>query len=332
MLRWWEPFQGKPSRDYNCYHSLLTLIIYVSSTHERSSCTSCDRRDLTFHINTLIVLGPSSFFSFFPVTSPPSSPQVPSHPPTFWTTFPKHQPSPSYLVDSTFASFVLLSRFTQLINMVQELERLRDLPLRGFDEIDEDTPSSGTASLPTPLLNAEELHANPVTLLNATPLAAQEPAVELVRPPGAPLLKDYDSFTEGSRAGSFDFLSSASGDLCYPLNTTHTEMMGESSNTVGLTISDITHLDDDDDDASMSIEQWRANVASDAPSYESSLPLPSSTPAKRPRSPTPEGVRRIRPRARSLSSTSSAANDFDWFAPLPEVIERPPSRASSAPD
>lgn len=67
--------------------------------------------------------------------------------------------------------------------MVQDcLERLRNLPLRGFDEMsghficplasctdhdsrDDDTPSSGTASLPTPLLDAEELHTNQVTLM-----------------------------------------------------------------------------------------------------------------------------------------------------------------------
>ncbi|KAF8348555.1 hypothetical protein F5887DRAFT_590712 [Amanita rubescens] len=204
------------------------------------------------------------------------------------------------------------------------LERLRELPLRGFDEIDDDTPSSGTASLPTPQLNAEELHTNQVTLLNTTPLAPQEPEVGVLQAPGAPLLKDYDSFTEGSRAGSFEFLSSASGDLFYPIITSTTEMMGGPSNSVGFTVDDLTHLGDDD--TCMSIEEWRANVAQDSSS------IPSSTTAKRPRSPTPEVVRRIRPRARSLSSASSTANDFDWFAPLPEGIERPPSRATSAPD
>ncbi|KAK2461191.1 hypothetical protein APHAL10511_006718 [Amanita phalloides] len=215
--------------------------------------------------------------------------------------------------------------------MVQErLERLRNLPLRGFNEIDEDTPSSGTASLPTPLLDTGQLP-NPVALANATPLAPQEPAVGLVQPPGAPLLKDHDSFSDGSRAGSFGFLSSASGDLCYPINTMTTEVMGESSNSTGLTVGDVTHLDDSD--ASMSIEEWRANVALDASAQSNSLlPSSSSSTTKRRRSPTPEVVRRIRPRARSLSSASSATNDFDWFAPIPEVLERPPSRACSAPD
>lgn len=152
----------------------------------------------------------------------------------------------------------------------------------------------------------------------------------VLQPPGAPLLKDYDSFTEGSRAGSFEFLSSASGDLCYPIHASTAGMMGEPSHSVGLTVDDVTHLGDGD--ASMSIEEWRVNVALGTPRDGIDSSIPSSTTAKRPRSPTPEVVRRIRPRALSLSSASSTANDFDWFAPLPEGIERPPSRATSAPD
>ncbi len=79
------------------------------------------------------------------------------------------------------------------------LERLRELPLRGFDEMsghftfphasctdydsrDDDTPSSGTASLPTPQLNADELHTNQVTLMYVSVYI------------GAPLA--YDSATE----------------------------------------------------------------------------------------------------------------------------------------
>ncbi|KAF8635406.1 hypothetical protein AX15_000404 [Amanita polypyramis BW_CC] len=214
--------------------------------------------------------------------------------------------------------------------MVQErLGRLQDLPLRGFDEVYEDTPSSGTASLPTPQLDAQEFRNNEVALINAIPLVPQEPAVQVVQPPGAPLLKDYDSFTEGSRAGSFDFLSSASGDLCYPVNTVDAEMTGESSDS-SLTVAYVTHLDDGD--SSMSIEEWRVNVSVNVPSEEINSSLPLSSATKRPRSPTPDAVRRIRPRARSLSSTSSTTNDFDWFAPLPEGNERPPSRASSAPE
>ena len=165
---------------------------------------------------------------------------------------------------------------------------------------------------------------------NTTSLAPQVPQVGVLQAPGAPLLKDFDSFTEGSRAGSFDFLSSASGDLCYPINASATEMMGEPSNSVGFTVDDLTHLGDDD--TCVSIEEWRVNVALDTPSDQIGSSVSSSTTAKRPRSPTPEVVRRIRPRARSLSSASSTANDFDWFAPLPEGIERPPSRATSAPD
>ena len=163
---------------------------------------------------------------------------------------------------------------------------------------------------------------------NVTPLPPQGPSVQVVRPPGAPLLKDYDSFTDGSRAGSFDFLSSASGDLFCPINTADTEMIGEPSNS-SLTVDDVTHLNDGD--TSMSIEEWRANVSFDAPSDEINSSLPLSSTTKRPRSPTPDVVRRIRPRARSISSASSTTNDFDWFAPLPEGNERPPSRASSAP-
>ncbi|KAF8633147.1 hypothetical protein AX17_004648 [Amanita inopinata Kibby_2008] len=209
------------------------------------------------------------------------------------------------------------------------LDRLH-IPLRGFNEIDEDTPSSGTASLPTPLLGAEVLHTNDVALVNATPLGPQGATVSIIRPPAAPLLKDYDSFTEGSRAGSFDFLSSTSGELFCQLDTIGTDMIGESSNSVGLTVDDVNHLDDGG--TSMSIEKWRANVSLNASSSLDDSALPPPAAAKRPRSPTPDVVRRIRPRAQSLSSTSSAANAFDWFAPLPEGMDRPPSRASSAPD
>ncbi|KAM6503311.1 hypothetical protein JOM56_000254 [Amanita muscaria] len=218
----------------------------------------------------------------------------------------------------------------------ERLDALRDIPLRGFDEIDDITPSSGTASLPTPLINPDSLHHNDLALGDTSPLAAQGHAEEpIVRPPPAPLLKDHDSFTEGSRAGSFDFLSAASGDLCYPIDV-DIDVIGEPSNSVGLsevglTVGDVTQLNDGD--ASMSIEEWRANISSDTlnDSDEESPCFQVPGTAKRPRSPTPEVVRRIRPRSYSLSSASSAANSFDWFAPLPQEHDRPPSRASSAP-
>ncbi|PFH49331.1 hypothetical protein AMATHDRAFT_4980 [Amanita thiersii Skay4041] len=208
------------------------------------------------------------------------------------------------------------------------LDRLRNLPLRGFAEIDDDTPSSGTASLPTPQLDTNELEPSNIALVNSTPIASIDPANNMIQTPGAPLLKDYDSFTDGSRAGSFEFLSSASGELFCTFDPVNSRVMGEASNEDGLTTNDVRHLDDCD--PSMYIEEWREGVSWSASTDHS---ISSTTTAKRARSPTPEVVRRIRPRAQSLSSASTA-NSFDWFVQLPEVIDqqRPPSRASSAPD
>ncbi|KAF9568631.1 hypothetical protein CPC08DRAFT_349369 [Agrocybe pediades] len=85
------------------------------------------------------------------------------------------------------------------------LESLSGLSIKGFHDCTEanaNTPSSTNASLPTPpaLKTSHVYLASP-----ERPIGHDWYANDRAIPPNAPLLKDLDSFTEGTGHGSFDF-------------------------------------------------------------------------------------------------------------------------------
>ncbi|KAJ7272042.1 hypothetical protein B0H12DRAFT_675720 [Mycena haematopus] len=251
------------------------------------------------------------------------------------------------------------------------LERLNEIPLKGFPEMEE-TPTSATMSLPTP----EGQH---VPLPPLDPMEPLEPpsmpvsylfaadAAGILIPPAAPRMKDYDTFTEGTAEGSFNSIPAAEtnehGEPIYPISARA---------LAALPLNDPTVF----------IEQWRQGVedylASQVEPVEPApllllrnrAPAPElptipiidltaeseagTTPTQkrpRPRSNSPDDARRLRPapagtplspspraraRAHSFSSASSSIlNSFIWVdrGPPPNARLRPraPSRANSAP-
>jgi len=232
------------------------------------------------------------------------------------------------------------------------LESLTEIPIRGFLEIEaQETPTTATTSLPTPgrqeaalpLDQTEEpppetpvsrfLYDDAYADFDCDDIPAQQqyPPLEC---PGAPLMKEYDSFTDGTGKGSFDSIPAADtdefGQTIHPINA--------------LSLASLPPRD-----TSLTIVLWRDHVfvntphASpvdvDAPSSEVEI-FPTSASSKRPRSTTSvddEGAQRrtrTRVRAQSLSSAASAPiNSFFWTsAESPASAGGPgrcPSRANS---
>lgn len=184
----------------------------------------------------------------------------------------------------------------------QLLDKL-DLQLRGFPEID-GTPTTGITSLPTPrnepveLSDAKEAEEADDILQPLLPSSAYE-AMEC---PGAPRMKDLDSFTDGT-GGSFDFLTGVADDDTTP-----------ALNSLALSLLP-------PQDYSLSIEMWREDVFYHSPSSETPMPrgdvaddstVPSSSLShvKRPRSLASDDVvddRRIRHRVQSDGNINASA-------------------------
>ncbi|KAF9066729.1 hypothetical protein BDP27DRAFT_1329946 [Rhodocollybia butyracea] len=188
---------------------------------------------------------------------------------------------------------------------IELLDKLIDLPLKGFSEIDA-TPTSGITSLPTPLGNEHP------SLEEHVFNAPHEN--ELIYPP-TPRFKDLDSFTEGT-GGSFDFLADEdSFDDAPSLNS--------------LSLSLLPTQD------SLSIEMWREDVFYNSPNTsqppsraentvvepdcDTSMSDFSLSHSKRPRSVASDDVaRRTRPRAQSaLASPYSIATQFYGAVEVP---------------
>ncbi|KAF9269366.1 hypothetical protein L218DRAFT_993426 [Marasmius fiardii PR-910] len=181
------------------------------------------------------------------------------------------------------------------------LDALEDLPLKGFQELDA-TPSTGITSLPTPI--AEPPHLNLTGIVEPPSQIPQLTDsmlyVKFPGPPGAPLIKDLDSFTEGTGKGSFDSIPAASTD----------EYGGPLPQINTLSLSLLPPHD-----TSLSIEIWREEVYFHSPTAP--VPFPSeeqagdsrsstSPPNKRPRSlASDDEVRRIRRRAHSDLTTNA---------------------------
>ncbi|KAJ7905784.1 hypothetical protein B0H14DRAFT_24434 [Mycena olivaceomarginata] len=124
------------------------------------------------------------------------------------------------------------------------LDRLNEIPLKGFAEM-EGTPSSATMSLPTP--ECQQVPLPPVEAMEAqqtAPLPYLFDDAPLVAP-AAPRMKDYDTFTEGTAQGSFDWLPAADtnelGEPVYPVSA--------------LALAALP-----DNDSALFIEQWRQGV------------------------------------------------------------------------
>ncbi|KAJ8082007.1 hypothetical protein PM082_007853 [Marasmius tenuissimus] len=173
------------------------------------------------------------------------------------------------------------------------LDALEDLPLKGFQEIDA-SPSTGITSLPTPQVEAPHLN---LTAVVEPPSQIPQPTsllyVKFPEPPGAPIMKDLDSFTEGTGKGSFDSIPAASTN----------EYGGPIPRINTLSLSLLP-----DHNTPLSIEIWREEVYYHTPTttqhVDEECPtdsLSSSTPPiKRPRSlASDDEVRRIRRRSHS---------------------------------
>ncbi|KAF7338094.1 hypothetical protein MVEN_02033900 [Mycena venus] len=156
------------------------------------------------------------------------------------------------------------------------LDRLNEIPLKGFPEMEE-TPTSATMSLPTP-----ECQHVPLPPVDAMEVPQTEPVSYLfptddtpIVAPGAPRMKDYDTFTEGTAQGSFDFLPAA-----------ETNEHGEPIYPISAPVLAALPLND----ASCFIERWRQDVedhlaAQPEPVQAESAPLPIPL---RNRAPAPE--------------------------------------------
>ncbi|KAG7094852.1 hypothetical protein E1B28_005660 [Marasmius oreades] len=175
------------------------------------------------------------------------------------------------------------------------LDALEDLPLKGFQEIDA-TPSTGITSLPTPKAGPPHLNLTEVVEPSSQlpQLTDSMLYVKFPEPPGAPLIKDLDSFTEGTGKGSFDSIPAASTD----------QYGGPLPQINILSLSLLPPHN-----TSMSIELWREEVYLYSPTAPQPFPSeehpfdarPSSSPPnKRPRSlASDDEVRRIRRRSHS---------------------------------
>ncbi|KAJ7745001.1 hypothetical protein DFH07DRAFT_696774, partial [Mycena maculata] len=125
------------------------------------------------------------------------------------------------------------------------LDRLNEIPLKGFPEMEE-TPTSATMSLPTPPCDHVPLPRDTMEVPPNMPVsylfAGDETGIVV---PNAPRMKDYDSFTEGSAKGSFDSIPAGEtnefGEPVYPISA--------------LALAALPLHD-----AALSIEQWRQHV------------------------------------------------------------------------
>lgn len=186
------------------------------------------------------------------------------------------------------------------------MDELEDLPLKGFQEID-NTPTTFVTSLPTP--KAGLYYSEVVDGLNDV-IPSTESLVRIMgdEAPGAPRWKDLDSFTEGTGKGSFDSIPAAStneyGEPIPRVNTLFLSLLPPH-------------------DTRLSIEIWREEVFSHSPTAAELATYPpveenhdhdsydSSSPHKRPRSLAPDDDdRRIRRRAQSDISLASSSPVF----------------------
>lgn len=199
--------------------------------------------------------------------------------------------------------------FTQVLTAVEDepddvLDKLEELSIINIDVAQGDSPSSATTSLlPTPpvphVVFSGSMHYHPTVHI------WQHHAIEdmgPIQPPGAPLMKDLDSFTDGSGTGTFDELPplgmNESGDYIHPANEITLSLLPTTES-----LSDF-------------IEKWRADVLED-----------TSLPVKRRRSPSPEVERppakRTRPPRFRAASLPVQLRGFTDDTTLPTARSEP---------
>ncbi|KAF9460045.1 hypothetical protein BDZ94DRAFT_954067 [Collybia nuda] len=225
--------------------------------------------------------------------------------------------------------------------MLNKLDKLTDLKLKGFPGESNETPSSGISTLPTPDVNDEkwiDVHTFEWTA---------EDDRQNIEAPGAPRIRDLDSFTEGTGKGSFDsipadvtnefgeyilFPDSFSLGLLPEIDTDlfiaeWREGVGNAGTDVEAVTGNHLLVDTDIMDtvdalSDISLEYGVPEDTSEGPritfniTTSSSNLMPVSVPCntKRARSSTPDPARRMRRRSSSRLSVRSAISCFDLTA------------------
>ncbi|KAF8656470.1 hypothetical protein AX16_002521 [Volvariella volvacea WC 439] len=134
---------------------------------------------------------------------------------------------------------------------IVRLERLDGLNLLNFQTDPDATPSSQNTSLPTPQSDDMHLNTEPGIRANPTHQAPwpQMQSSPILPPP--PVIKDYDSFSQGSAEGSFADIPPATcnefGEPIQPLDISFMQAYNEQAMV----------------NPSAYIEQWRVGVADD---------------------------------------------------------------------
>ncbi|KAF5389538.1 hypothetical protein D9757_004208 [Collybiopsis confluens] len=209
---------------------------------------------------------------------------------------------------------------------IELLDKLIELPLKGFPEIDT-TPTSGVTSLPTPHADEHTPLDDPVNppneyvYLTVHTTASLTPSSSRANTyPPTPRIKDLDSFTEGT-GGSFDFLAEEDS-LAEPaplLNSLSLSLLPPQESLVSIEIwrEDVYYNSPNSSEPPSRLEE-AVDVDSDPMMSDS-----SSYHSKRPRSIASDDVaRRTRLRAQSFS-TASFSLSSQFFTgvepPMPDV-------------
>ncbi|KAH9478496.1 hypothetical protein JR316_0008951 [Psilocybe cubensis] len=207
------------------------------------------------------------------------------------------------------------------------LESLRGLSIKGFHDCTEpnaNTPSSTNASLPTPpALKSSHIYlASPERPYVGHSTWYPE---ERTIPPNAPLMKDLDSFTEGTGQGSFDFPLASGPDepprlplIFHP--TENFVAAGDISPTIPSPLAlDLLPSPSDPTDAVLA---WRESVSATSEEFPPTSSDSPSPPKKRRRSFTQDSDNQER-RTRAWSPTidSSFIPYSENHEDTPEVLE-----------
>ncbi|KAJ6597157.1 hypothetical protein DFH09DRAFT_113041 [Mycena vulgaris] len=263
-----------------------------------------------------------------------------------------------------------LTGYTIVEERSDMLDRLNEIPLKGFPEMEE-TPTSATMSLPTPHCDRVPLPLDGMEVPPNMPVSYLYPGDDAgIIVPNAPRMKDYDTFTEGT-GGSFGSIPAADtnefGEPIYPINALALAALPLHDAT--LSIEEWRHAVEDEEHivpqelatetAPLPIPRTRPPTHElpttgiiDLTSESEAGTTPTNTKRPRPRSNasenddarrnrraragTPPSPSPRRVRAQSFSSASSGIlNSFYWVDRGPPPNARPhpraPSRANSAP-
>ncbi|KAF7322628.1 hypothetical protein HMN09_00041300 [Mycena chlorophos] len=232
------------------------------------------------------------------------------------------------------------------------LDRLEEISLKGFPIVG--TPTSATMSLPTPecqpiALPNDATMQNPPDLPVSYFIATDDAAIVV---PGAPLMKELDSFTEGSREGSFASLPPAEvnewGAPIYPISEGALAALPlyNSNQAIHEWRLDVPSLVFRDAETTVVTPSSSSSSTTEVTPTNAKRPRPRSSSSddeadgdrrnRRPRAGTPPAPsHRIRAQSFGTSGSSGVQRSFLWVdrGPPPNDFPRPrpPSRANSAP-